>query len=218
MSQLSFFENSAPKDPHWSDMPFLVVDTETTGLNHQQNRVIEIAWVLFDKQLEVASDARLCAIEGPLPAEITTLTGIHSDMLVGQPAFSDHMADFLEACSKASYLVAYNANFDRSFIESEFGRAGHTFPEVHWVDPCIHIREIDRYKKGKRLSDAAARWGVQMDGAHRALADAKAAGHLFLKLAPHLKAASLKELLILENGWRSEQERQYRAYKARNPS
>ncbi len=203
-----------PNTP-WTELPFLVVDTETTGLDKTTHRVIEIAWVLFDARKEVACDARLCSIPEPIPDEITGLTGIHSSMLEGQPAFSAHIDAFLEAASKAAFLVAYNANFDRLFIEAEFARAGKTLPQFTWVDPCVYIRELDRYQKGKRLSDAAARWGVSLDGAHRALADAKAAGHLLLKLMPHLKVSSLSELITLQNNWQLDQERQYKAYAAR---
>ncbi len=196
-------------------MPFLVVDTETTGLDPQQNRIIEIAWVLFENGQVTHSQACLCSISEPLPPEITRITGIDASMLEGQPQFSEHISDFIAACSKVSYLVAYNVPFDRAFISSEFTRAGKEMPSMPWFDPCIYIREIDKFKKGKKLSEAAARWGVELDGAHRALADATAAGKLFLKLMPYLKANNLEELAKLENSWRIEQERQYQAYKAR---
>lgn len=199
----------------WTDLPFLVVDTETTGLNGDQHRVIEIAWVFFENRKEVSSEARFCSIPELIPEEITNITGITNSMLEGHPSFSDHIADFLKAISKAAFVVAYNAQFDRLFIESEFARAGQTLPELTWIDPCVYIRELDRYQKGKKLSDAANRWGVSLNNAHRALADAKATGNLLLKLMPHLKASSLSELVKLQNNWQQDQERQYKAYAAR---
>ncbi len=196
-------------------MPFLVVDTETTGLDPQQNRIIEIAWVLFENGQVTHSQARLCSIIEPLPPEITRITGINASMLEGQPEFSTHASDFIVACSKASYLVAYNVPFDRAFIGSEFERAGQEVPALPWLDPCVYIKEIDKFKKGKKLSDAAARWGVELDGAHRALADATAAGKLFLKLMPHLKADSVEEMLAVENAWRAKQQKEYEEYRSR---
>lgn len=207
-------QSLGPNTP-WTELPFLVVDTETTGLDKTTHRVIEIAWVLFEARKEIASDARLCSVPDPIPEEITDITGISSAMLIDQPGFEFHIDSFLEAASKAAFIVAYNANFDRLFIEAEFARAGKIMPQFTWVDPCVYIREFDRYQKGKKLSDAAARWGVSLNGAHRALADAKAAGHLLLKLMPHLKASSLSELITLQNGWQQDQERQYKAYAAR---
>ncbi|MEI6805235.1 MAG: 3'-5' exonuclease [Myxococcaceae bacterium] len=210
-------QSLGPNTP-WTELPFLVVDTETTGLDPASNRVIEIAWVLFENRKEIASDARLCSIPESVPEEIAALTGINSSMLIDQKAFPEHIDSFLEAASKAAFIVAYNANFDRQFIEAEFERAGKSMPQFTWVDPCVYIREFDRYQKGKKLSDAAARWGVSLNGAHRALADAKAAGHLLLKLMPHLKASSLSELISLQNNWQQDQERQYKAYAARKGS
>lgn len=199
----------------WTELPFLVVDTETTGLDKNTHRVIEIAWVFFDGKKEIRSQAKFCAIGEPIPEEITKLTGISDEMLEGQNDFGSHIEDFLQAASKAAFIVAYNATFDRLFIEAEFERAGKELPALTWVDPCVFIREFDRYQKGKKLSDAATRWGVSLDGAHRALADAKATGHLLIKLMPHLKANSLSELIGLQNTWQQDQERQYKVYAAR---
>jgi DNA polymerase III epsilon subunit family exonuclease len=199
----------------WVDMPFLCVDTETTGLDRNNNRVIEIAWVLFAGQKELFAASHLCSHEGELPAEIVNLTGITSEMVKDQPPFGAHVPDFFEALSKAAFVVAYNANFDRLFIEAELGRVGLKLPKKHWVDPCVFVREIDRYQKGKRLTDATKRWGVELTDAHRALFDAKATGLLLYKLAPHLKAFSLPELILLQQKWQEEQEQAHRAYMAR---
>lgn len=199
----------------WIDMPFICVDTETTGLDRHHNRVIEIAWVHFQCQKEVSSTAYLCGHEEPLPPEITNLTGITSDMVKNEKPFADHIPALLEAISKAAFIVAYNASFDRLFIESEFARAGMTLPEKHWIDPCVFVREIDKYQKGKRLTEAARRWGVELNDAHRALADAKACGMLLYKLAPHIPAFSLPELIVQQKQWQDAQEASYRAYAAR---
>jgi DNA polymerase III epsilon subunit-like protein len=224
----SFLKTLRKLDPHasatledlmsngpWLEMPFLCVDTETTGLDRRENRVIEIAWVHFQSQKELASSAHLCRHEEPLPAEITSLTGITSEMVKNEKPFADHIPAFLEAFSKAAFIVAYNASFDRLFIESEFARAGLTLPEKHWIDPCVIVREIDKYQKGKRLTDATRRWGVELNDAHRALADAKATGHLLYKLAPHVPAFSLPELIVQQKLWQDAQEQSYRAYAAK---
>lgn len=199
----------------WMDMPFLCVDTETSGLDRSKNRVIEIAWVLFQGQKEIAASSHLCLHEENLPSEIVALTGISSLMVKNEKPFADHIPGFLDALSKAAFVVAYNANFDRLFIETEFARVGKTLPEKHWIDPCVFVREVDRFQKGKRLSDAAKRWGVEHKDAHRALADARATGLLLYKLASHLHAFSLPELIVIQRQWQEEQEQSHRAYMAR---
>ena len=42
----------------WHHLPFLCVDVETTGLDPTSNRVIEVAWIMFEKEEEVFSDSR----------------------------------------------------------------------------------------------------------------------------------------------------------------
>lgn len=199
----------------WLDMPFLCVDTETTGLDRRHNRVIEIAWVHFQGQQELEASAHLCRHEAPLPSEIVSLTGITHDMVRDAKPFADHIPAFLDALSKSAFVVAYNASFDRLFIESEFAHAGVALPEKHWIDPCVLVREIDKFQKGKRLTDAARRWGVDLNEAHRAQADATATGKLLYKLAPHVPAFSLPELIVVQRQWQEQQEQSYRAYAAR---
>jgi DNA polymerase III epsilon subunit-like protein len=199
----------------WANLPFLCVDTETTGLDRNTHRVIEVAWLLFQQQQVVFSDARLCSTGEPLPPEIVELTGISDTMLAGQPEFAAHADALIEAMSKAAFIVAYNAGFDKLFLEAEMRRIGKTMPDLPWIDPCVFIREIDRYQKGKKLVDAATRWGVEFKGAHRAMADAKATGLLLHKLAPHIKAQTLPELVKLQDAWQQDQERNFKAYLAK---
>jgi DNA polymerase III alpha subunit (gram-positive type) len=220
MSQLHLFHPDEPRmrdnfKKTWSQLPFLCVDTETTGLDHNSNRIIEVAWIMFENEKEIFSDSRLCSIGMPLPSEIVDLTGIHDGMLVDKPPFSAHANDLLKAMSEAQFIVAYNAKFDRLFLEAELCRIGKTLPDLPWVDPCIFIREVDRYQKGKRLQDASARWGVNLEGAHRALADATATGLLLYKLIPHLKNGLLRDLMIQQNRWQEEQEHNYNTYMAK---
>ncbi len=207
-------ENLMTNGP-WIDMPFLCVDTETTGLDRNNNRVIEIAWVLFQGRKELLSSSRLCRHDDPLPPEITGLTGITYEMVKDEKPFSHHVPDLIDALSQAAFVVAYNASFDKLFIEAEFARISQTIPQKHWIDPCVYIREIDRFQKGKRLTDATKRWGIELTDAHRAMADAKAAGLLLYKLAANLPAFTLPELIVLQKQWQDEQEQSRKAYLAK---
>jgi len=200
----------------WLSLPFLCIDTETSGLDRSKDRVVEVAWLLFHDESILESDARLCKIDTPLDPEIVKLTGIDDSMLKDQPPFETHVDALFAALSQVAFVVAYNAGFDKAFIEAELRRAGKTLPDLPWVDPCVFIREIDKYRKGKKLSDATARWGIELKDAHRALSDAKACGLLLYKLAPHLKAKTLDELMQMQQKWQADQERDYKAYVAKN--
>src|SRR4029077_11312635 len=99
------------------------------------------------------------------------------------------------------FVVAYNAKFDRPFVESELARVDKVLPDIPWVDPYVFICELDRYNRGKKLADSAKRWGVHLGNAHRAQDDARAAGELMLKLVDKINLPDLNKLIDQQKIW-----------------
>lgn len=97
-----------------------VLDTETTGLDADQDRVIEIcaAMALVDPVGRIAGIQSIgSALESPghpLSPEIVKLTGLTDSDLVGQGIDRERLAAFIEHCD---CVVAFNAQFDRPFTE-----------------------------------------------------------------------------------------------------
>ena len=192
-------------DLPWPELRFLAVDTETSGLRRESDRIIEIAWVLFERGEIKKRSAQLLNVDFPLPQRIVELTGIRDDMLTGQPKMADILNPLLEDFSSVDFIVAYHAPFDRGFIEAELHRCNASLPPTPWVDPLVFIKELDRYKPGKKLADASSRWGIKHERAHRALDDAIATGELLLKVSPFLPMRSLDDLLSQQNHFRERQ-------------
>lgn len=184
----------------WFKQPFFALDVETTGLDPASNRIIELALVPFNMGAS-QSFSSLFSIDGLLPKEIINITGISDDMLKGQPSFLEKADQVLSLLKDVPFIVAYNAKFDRPFVESEFARVNRALPDIPWVDPYIFVCEFDRYKRGKKLTDAAKRWGVSLENAHRAQDDAKAAGELILKMADKIGVNDLSDLLNQQKIW-----------------
>lgn len=185
----------------WTTLPFFAIDVETTGLDAASNRIIELALVPFNMPDDVKPFSQLFSVGENLSPEITQITGISDAMLKGQPVFDETADTCLRLINRASFLVAYNAKFDRPFLESELARVGKVLPDVPWLDPFVFICELDRYKRGKKLGDAAKRWGVVLENAHRARADAEAAGNLMLKMADKISCTNLDEILAKQKLW-----------------
>lgn len=185
----------------WYEQPFFAIDVETTGLDPAFNRIIELAMVPFNMPSDIRPFCQLFAVSEPLPKEIIQITGISDAMLKNQPPFAESIDECLRLMEKAAFVVAYNAKFDQPFLESEMARLNKVLPNIPWIDPFIFICELDRYKRGKKLSDAAKRWGIHLENAHRAMADAEAAGKLMLKLAEKLNCRSLIELMNKQKIW-----------------
>ena len=133
-------------------------------------------------------------------------------MLKGKLKFSSYINMLLDDMNKVDFIVAYNAIFDASFIKSEFTRANKILRNKLWIDPYILIKQIDRYKKGKKLKQVADRWGIKLNNSHRALSDARATGELFYLIQKHLNIKNLEELYNKQNKWKKEQNQSYMNY------
>jgi DNA polymerase III epsilon subunit family exonuclease len=200
----------------WFEQSFVALDVETTGLDAASCRVIELAIVPFNMSHSVAGFSQLFSIGESLPHEITQITGITEDMLKGKPSFHEKAPEILDQLKNVSFVLAYNAKFDRPFLESELARAHLALPELPWVDPYIFVCELDRFKKGKKLSDSARRWGVNLENAHRAHDDARAAGDLMLKMSDKIDAKTLPELIVQQKIWAWQQAQNMAEYKKAN--
>lgn len=201
----TLFEVDPASELPWRELSFLALDTETTGLDPEADHVIEVAWVRFERGVETERFAQLCRTDRPLSPSVFALTGINDEMLRSEPTFAELAPALMTAIQQVDFVAAYNAPFDRGFLERELGRVGLSLPDVPWVDPLVFIKEVDRYKPGKKLSDASKRWGVELHRPHRALADARATGELLLRVAPFLPPRTLEELLEQQARWSARQ-------------
>ncbi|MDX7952546.1 exonuclease domain-containing protein [Lichenihabitans sp. Uapishka_5] len=109
-------EASGPRTLTGDERLVVIVDTETTGLDHRTHEVIELGMVAFvhDGRGEVLSvTAEFSALQepsGPLTPEIVRLTGITDEMLEGKRIDLDAVEAFI---AEADLIVAHNAGFDR---------------------------------------------------------------------------------------------------------
>lgn len=151
----------------------LVLDTETTGLSHQADKIIELAMLCV--QVDVASGLPFGPVERfegfedpgmPIPAVAKEVTGITDDMVRG------HRLDDLAVqamVAQADLIVAHNAAFDRPFVEARFP----CFAGKAWA---CSFADIDWKAAGagsSKLSALAQDHGWFYD-AHRALVDCHA--------------------------------------------
>ncbi len=182
-------------DATWMDMPIALLDVETTGRDASIDRVVEIGIVVGRSGEVVARYNWLVNPGMPIPEEARAVHGISDADVKDAPRF-EAIAHEISAALSGCIPAAYNAAFDRAFLHAELGRAlvvtgqalaGGTAPaarrDVEWLDPLVWAREIQREEKSKALGEVAARLGVTLENAHRAMDDAEAALIVFYKLA-----------------------------------
>lgn len=160
-----------------------VIDTETTGLAVENHQVIELCAAI----VEVDDADRIVAVPTvrsglvdpghPLPDEIAELTGLTNADLAGRSIDGDQVAEMLASCDG---VIAYNAGFDRPFVEKLIGRHvpvpwGCAMADVPW-------RQLG-FEPGPQ-GYAVMQAGYYMRSAHRAKDDVLA----LIQLADHVCA------------------------------
>jgi DNA polymerase-3 subunit epsilon len=115
----------------------LFVDTETTGLDHRRDEVIELAMVRFTYGIDGrVSFEKLRQPSRPIPDAVTALTGISNEMVAGKKL---HPAEIVAYADSADLICAHNAAFDRGFLEG----LSDLFVRKPWACSMSQIRWAD---------------------------------------------------------------------------
>ncbi len=174
------------------DAPVVVLDFETTGLNTQKDRIIEIGAVRLENGAVTADYSSFVQPDRLLPAKITELTGITDMMLKNAPRAADalpELMDFIGDCP----IAAHNAAFDLAVLASELKRLGRTCGNVG-VDTLTLSRKLYPDMKSHRLGAVCKRLSVSLKGAHRAVNDAAATAQCLSRMIEEAKKRGAKTL------------------------
>jgi DNA polymerase-3 subunit epsilon len=197
----------------WVDAKLAIIDFETTGLSAETDRVVEIGVSCFDAGRLTLLKNWLVNPGVPIPEEARAVHNISDEQLAGAPAFARVALELAEIL-RDHIPVAYNAAFDRGFLQAELGRIPQVhleprppayLPEVVWIDPLVWVRELFPDEKSRKLTDISARLGIALDNAHRAASDAQAAGHVLLALADRIPT-TYAEVVSLQGRYAARQD------------
>ncbi|MFE1854370.1 3'-5' exonuclease [Streptomyces sp. NPDC002387] len=176
----------------WHRELLIGFDLETTGTDPYEARIVTGAVIeVRDGQPQGRRDW-LADPGVEIPADAVAVHGISTERAAaeGRPAdqVADAIADVLVTYWKTGVpVVAYNAAFDLTLLSAELRR--HGLPSLRdrlggaepgpVIDPYTIDRWADRYRRGKRnLEAVCTEYGVALDAAHNAGADALAAARL----------------------------------------
>jgi DNA polymerase-3 subunit epsilon len=153
---------------------FVVVDLETTGGSPDRDRITEIGAVKVRAGEVLGELATLVDPGRAVPPSITVLTGISDRTVEGRPQVSAVLPSFLEF-SRGATLVAHNARFDITFLNTALGRLG--YPPLDHPVVCtaqLARRLVGDEVRDRRLGTLARHFRSGTVPIHRALADARA--------------------------------------------
>ncbi|MET9418268.1 3'-5' exonuclease [Streptomyces klenkii] len=220
----------------WHQELLIGFDLETTGTDPAEARIVTAA-VVETKGGEPIGRREWLADPGvPIPDDAAAIHGITSERAaLGRPAreVADEIAGILVAhWSAGAPVVAYNAAFDLTILAAELRRhglpslgerlagegdaAGAAAGTGPVVDPLTMDRALDRYRRGKRNLETVCRvYGVTLDDAHEAGADALAAVRVACALAdryPEVAGSAPWDLHRDQVSWYAEWARGYEAW------
>ena len=166
--------------PH-REARYVVVDTETTGLDMRRDRVIAIG---------AAADAAgridlACCFETvlrqdrPSPDANILIHGIGGQAQLGGAAPATALVDFLAFAGKAP-LVAFRAEFDASVIERAARAHLGLSLARRWIDLAFLLPALFPGNEARTLEDWLAIFSIPAGERHYAVADAYACGELLL--------------------------------------
>jgi DNA polymerase-3 subunit epsilon len=175
-----------------------VVDLEATGSSSRRHRVVEIAVVLLDRELEPQGEfTTLVDPQGPVGP--THIHGIEPEHLGDAPRFAG-VAGRLLTLLRGRVLVGHNVGADRAFLVAEYARIGLRLPAVPELCTMRLAAGCGPAPYGLSLRACAAAVGITDWRPHTALGDARATATLFSHLAAGV--ADLPVLLTLASALR----------------
>ncbi|NLY93223.1 MAG: 3'-5' exonuclease [Myxococcales bacterium] len=170
---------------------FFVFDTETTGVDPLEARVVELGAAYFEGR-KFAEARRMLVNPGvPIPEEASRVHGITDEVVRDKPSFAEvgrRFVSHLDGSAKAGsppLLAGYNAvSYDVPVLNNELARhgVGHRIDAARVHDPIVFVRYHMRHLRKRDLGSACVELGVTLERAHSAAADAKATGEVFFRL------------------------------------
>lgn len=167
-------------------LPMLVLDMETSGLNPAQDRILSMGWIpVVDGTLCLGQSCHHYLASEAVSAESSVIHHITPQALYGGLDEKEALSKLLEAMT-GRLLVAHGAAIERGFFGALLARhcgIEHELPLL-WLDTLVlerslicnrHVQRVDY-----RLSEIRKRRGLPPYLAHNALADAVATGELLL--------------------------------------
>ncbi len=178
-----------------AELPAMAIDTETTGLDPQNDRVISIGAVrLHGARLIRSWTMNMLVNPGrSIPTRTIPVHGISNAMVADAPAFEQVAGRVLEQTS-GLVLVGCHVDFDVAILRAELRRCGHDWQPTASLDVRLLYAGLFPKQGTLSLDDIAADLGVRAIGRHSALGDALTAGEIFVRLVPVLSERGVTTL------------------------
>jgi DNA polymerase-3 subunit epsilon len=177
------------------DLPAIIVDTETTGLDVLTDRVVSVGAVcahgmrLFkSRMMDDLVDPGV-----PIPPSSTAIHGITDRMVKDARAFPEVWADFQRLAANR-VVVGHNIPFDLTILRTECRRHDRPWEDLVFID-TLRLASLLNPTQGRLdLENLAQMYQVDLHGRHTALGDALVTAELYFRMIPRLQLQGIDTL------------------------
>ena len=173
---------------------YVVLDTETTGLSRQSDRIIEIALIRYESGKEAERYETLVNPRIHIPSGASKINHITDADVVNAPVIEDVLPEVLRIIGDR-IVVGHNITFDLGFVSAQIP-ASHPSTEIRYVDTVILSKRAFPGLSSYKLSSLSKQLGIADLQSHRALGDVELTAQL-------LKNAAKNSSKAIKKSWRS---------------
>jgi DNA polymerase III subunit epsilon len=192
-----------PPGPPWdlplATAPLAFVDLEMTGLDVENDRVVEVC---VDRVAGGARQGFFCSLVDPGErlGGAAHVHGIDAAQVAGAPRFEAVAPDVARLLGGA-IVVAHAASWDVRFLAAEFRRAGRPLQVDFWLDTLALARRAFAFRSYS-LDALCREMQIDRGHAHRAESDVRALRAVFDRCVGVLAPASARDLWEVRVGER----------------
>lgn len=174
-------------------LSFCVIDLETTGGNHQNDKIIEVGMVKIS-ELKIAEDKSfLINPQINIPDFIQKLTNISQKDVKDSPIIDDVIEEILDFIGE-DIIVAHNTSFDVPFLNSVLSRLGKDLLTNKVICTNVMTRHLIPDILNSNLNYMSRLFNIEHSKAHRAFDDAYATAKLLLKYLSIFEDKGIKKV------------------------
>ncbi len=151
---------------------YVFLDIETTGLDVEKDRIIEVGSIKVSGEKEVMFQ-RLIKTQIEVPDVIENLTGINGSKLSSEGIeLKQCIAEFMEFIGKSD-LIGYNIRFDIKFLNKALSDLALAPIHNKTIDLMQEAKKRNMFQINYKLETTLREYGIDQTVQHRALKDAK---------------------------------------------
>jgi DNA polymerase-3 subunit epsilon len=184
------FDKKAKKPIH--ETRFVAFDTETTGFDKKEDRILSIGAVeIINKTIRASNTFEIYIKQEVFKADTVKIHGILKEGDLEKVSEEEAIKSFL-GYIKNDILIAHHAGFDYAMVNEMLARHGLGKLKNEFIDTGVlfsnskHIIYHENLKKHYSLDDLCKELNVSMSDRHTSIGDALITALVFLKTITRL--------------------------------